>query len=109
MKPTLLAFLVILGIATVAPRGGTADPSAPPPSTIQMSYDEDDDEEEWKCKCSVTCDDVKFTTSERVCADDEDLKEAMQDAVDECYREADPKCDEEPSCKCTCKATGNEC
>jgi hypothetical protein len=107
MKPTLFAILIIVGIVAVAPRGSTADPMTPAP--VPMGYDDDDDEEEWKCKCSVTCDDVKFTTSERVCADDEDLKEAMQDAVDECYREADPKCDEEPSCKCTCKATGNDC
>lgn len=108
MKHTLIAILVILGVIAVAPRGGTANPIATP-DVVQMSYDEDDDEEEWKCTCSVTCDDEKFSVTEKVCADDEDLKDAMQDAVDGCYRDANPRCEDEPACKCTCKPTGREC
>lgn len=110
MRHTLIAILVILGFIAVAPRSGTANvTSSASPAPIQLSYDEDDDEEEWKCTCSVTCDDEKFSVSERVCADDEELKEAMQDAVDACYREADPRCEDEPKCKCVCKPTGRDC
>ena len=110
MKHTLIALLVIVGIIAVAPRGGTASPTTSASADIvQLSYDEDDDEEEWKCTCSVTCDDEKFSVSERVCADDEQLRDAMQDAVDSCYRDADSKCDDEPKCKCVCKPTGHDC
>jgi hypothetical protein len=108
MKSTLLAVLVILGVIAVAPRVSTSNP-LPANNAVQMSYDEDDDEEEWKCTCSVTCDGLKFSVSEKVCADDEDMKDAMQDAVDSCYREADPRCEDEPSCKCSCKTTGRDC
>jgi hypothetical protein len=106
MKHMVIAVLVILGVMAVAPRGGAADSAG---TAQQLSYDDDDDEEEWKCTCSVTCDDEKFSVTEKVCADDEDLKEAMQEAVDSCYREADPRCDDEPRCKCTCKATNRDC
>lgn len=110
MKPTLLAILVILGVIAAAPRGSVATPlPAPPAAAVPLSYDEDDDEEEWKCTCSVTCDDEKFSVTEKVCADDEDLKEAMQDAVNECAQEADGRCEDTPVCKCTCKPTGRDC
>ncbi len=107
MKQMLIAFLVVLGVVAVAPRGGAAADSVE--SAQRMSFDEDDDEEEWKCTCSVTCDDEKFSVSEKVCADDEDLKDAMQDAVDACQRDADPRCEDEPSCKCKCTATNRAC
>jgi hypothetical protein len=106
MKHMLIAVLVVLGVIAVAPRGGAADSVE---SAQRMSYDDDDDEEEWKCTCSVTCDDEKFTITEKVCADDEDLKEAMQEAVDSCYRDADPRCEDEPACKCKCVATNRAC
>ena len=108
MKRTFLAILILVGFIAAAPRTNTAT-AMPTTEVVQMSYDDDDDEEEWKCTCSVTCDDEKFSVTEKVCADDEDLKEAMQDAVDSCYRDADPRCEDEPVCKCKCTATNRGC
>jgi hypothetical protein len=71
--------------------------------------DDDDDEEEWKCSCTATCDGTTVKVSERVCADDESLSEAMSDAVAACERDTDARCDEEASCRCTCKPTGRDC
>ncbi len=103
----VLALAVILGVVGLAPRS-RANP-LPSQGATQMSYDADDDDDEWKCTCSVSCDGAKFSVSERVCADDEDLKDAMRDAVNDCYRDADARCDEEPVCKCKCKTTGKDC
>ncbi|HEU0030308.1 MAG TPA: hypothetical protein VFQ53_06745 [Kofleriaceae bacterium] len=115
MKAALFAVLVMLGVVALAPREGatagtasTIDPYTHS-SSMQKMWDDDDDEEEWKCTCSVTCDGAKVSITERVCADDQDIRDAMDDAVAACYRDADARCDDEPLCKCSCKPTNNDC
>jgi hypothetical protein len=108
MKSLLLATLMLLAAATALPmRGAVASPTTfDAPIAV---YDEDDDEEEWKCSCTATCDGNTVKVSERACADDEDISEAVQEAADACARELDNRCEDEASCKCSCKPTGRDC
>lgn len=105
MKSALLAVLVMVGVtATFQPRAVASDDRV-----VRAAYDEDDDEEEWKCTCTATCDDHSIKVTERTCADDEDMSEAVKEAVAACADEVDGKCEDEASCKCICKPTGKEC
>jgi hypothetical protein len=105
MKSALLAVLVMAGVAAAFPsNSAVADDRV-----VRAAYDEDDDEEEWKCTCTATCDDRSIKVTERTCADDEDMNEAVQEAVAACADEVDGKCEDEASCKCICKPTGKEC
>ncbi|MBI5499877.1 MAG: hypothetical protein HY907_06515 [Deltaproteobacteria bacterium] len=78
--------------------------------TTSMAFaDEDDLDDEWECTCTGTCDDLELSVTVEVCADDDDIAEAVSDGASSCARELDGQCESNAECECTCHTTGGDC
>ncbi|MBI5489243.1 MAG: hypothetical protein HY905_18045 [Deltaproteobacteria bacterium] len=71
--------------------------------------DEDDSDDEWECTCTGACDDHELSVTVDVCADDDDISEAVSDGANSCARELDGQCEAVGRCECTCHVTGEDC
>ena len=66
-------------------------------------------EYQWECTCTGVCDDGELSVTVEVCADEDDIAEAVSDGAASCARELDDECEAIGACHCTCNTTGDEC
>ena len=71
--------------------------------------DDDNLDDEWECTCTGTCDGLELSVTVDVCADDDDVSEAVSDGANSCARELDGQCEAVGRCECTCHTTGEDC
>ena len=54
-------------------------------------------------------DEGELSVTVEVCADEDDIAEAVSDGAASCARELDDECEAIGACHCTCNTTGDEC